>query len=291
MLRKIKYTLPVIGLCCMLLSCSKPEVTSSNYTREKPDTDNGAHIWNDSMKYNSENKILYSVKHDNDNLYISMRCINDNMNNRIMSYGLTMWIDTTGHRKEKLGIRYPLGFKDAGTDWQPPKENADANEGAEQQRRNMRHNRNEILKKWIEMDLIGFDKEPIRAFITTPVGIKVKADFDSVDAFCYRAIVPYKAIHYKSSMAAGKDQKYFSIGFTTGKPDNTSAGGGDQSMGGMRGDPRTNAGGMGTGGMGAGGMGAGRMGTGGGGMRRGGHQGMTYQEPLDFWVRVVPGGK
>jgi hypothetical protein len=286
MLRNIKYFLQA-GFCCLLLSCSKPEVTSSNYTKEKLDTDNAARIWNDSLKYNSENKILYSVKHDNDNLYISMRCINDNMNNRIMSYGMTLWIDTTGHRKEKLGIRYPLGFKDAGVDLQPPKENADANAGGEQQRHNMRKNRNEILKKWIEMDLIGFDKEPIRAFITTPVGIKVKADFDSVDAFCYRAIVPYKAIHYKPS-AGGKDEKYFSIGFTTGKPENTSAGNGDQSMGGMRGDPRTNTGGMG-GAVGPGGMGAGRMGTGGGGMHggRGGRQGMTYQEPLDFWVRVV----
>jgi hypothetical protein len=267
----------------LLLSCSKPAVTSSNYTSEKPDTENSKRIWNDSLKYNSENKLMYSIKNDKDNLYITMRCLNDNMNNRIMSLGMTMWIDTTGRKKEKLGIRYPLGYKDAGGQWQQPKENTDANNtnGQEPQQRHNRYAaKNEILKKWIEMDLIGFDKEPIRAFITTPVGIKVKADFDSVGAFCYRAIVPYKAIHYNPSADNAKAPKTLSIGFTTGKPDAGSAGGGDPNMGGVRGDPRAN-GTMGAGGMGAGGMGGGMRGG------RGMHQGMTYQEPLDFWVKVA----
>lgn len=255
----------------LLAACKKLPLTNSNYTAEKPDTGNSQRIWNDSLKYNSESRLMYGIKNDKDNLYITMRCLDDNTNNKIMTLGLNMWIDTTGHRKEKLGIKYPLGIKEAGSDWRPAKENARTYPSAG---RVDVSSRNEALKKWIEMDLVGFDKEPIRAFITTPIGIKVKAEFDSVGAFCYYAIVPFKAIHYRMPAENAKKPVYLTIGFTTNKPENKPSES-DNNMGGTRGDPRTN--GMGT-------MQGTAMRSSVGGMHA--NRNPNLQESLDFWTHV-----
>src|SRR5690242_21461890 len=76
------------------------------------DTDtNPAWLSMDSSFMDSDNKLLYGVRNDAQNLYFSFRVINDATQMKILRGGMTLWLDSTGNKNERTGIKFPLGFR------------------------------------------------------------------------------------------------------------------------------------------------------------------------------------
>ena len=51
----------------------------------------------------------YYISNDKENIYIDLRVFDDNIKQIIARSGITVWINTDGKKKEKLGVKYPVG--------------------------------------------------------------------------------------------------------------------------------------------------------------------------------------
>jgi hypothetical protein len=63
-----------------------------------------------------ELKLVYSIDHDNDNLYMAMKITDPAMQMRIAMSGMKMFIDTRGKKKEGTGVEYPIRKEGGGFD-------------------------------------------------------------------------------------------------------------------------------------------------------------------------------
>ena len=273
-----------LALCSILFcaACAKTTISDSVWQKPKLDIDESRRYWNDSLEYNAENRIMYGFKNDSSNLYITMRVLDNDVQKTILRLGMTVWIDTSGRKKDRVGINYPLGFKNAPVGIQESARADLRKADPDEERKNDHKRAQRYLNQMIEMELIGLSPEPVRTLIKSQIGISVRAFFDSAGVMNYHVIVPFKALQYKlHADVLGKKPHYISIGFETGKTENRL----DASQGGSQ------PGAMGNGGMG--GAGAGSMGARGGGgmgqaqgqrMQNGG--GMSEPKGVKFWANV-----
>jgi len=238
-------------------------------------------IGDTSRSVHGEQNVLYSINNDNTNLYVTLLIADPKTQNKILHNGFTLWIDTTGTKKQVLGIAFPL----------PAKENKDVQSGSRkrgqsQDQDNITYQNREMLieKKrrtiltMIEMDLIGFNgKVPLRIpAASNSQGISVALLVDSNGGLQYHAIIPFATLHYHPEIHTGKKAKPITIALTTNKPESKPYGEkGSHSSGGGGESP--------VGGGGMGGMGGGRGGHGGGG---GGAAMDPANDPVDVWMHV-----
>ena len=52
---------------------------------------------------------IYKLSNDENNLYVMLEIGDEAVKRKVLMLGLTVWIDTTDRKKEKLGIRFPKG--------------------------------------------------------------------------------------------------------------------------------------------------------------------------------------
>ncbi len=200
--------------------------------------------------------------------------------NKVLHNGFTLWIDTTGNKKQAFGIAYPLPTKGgdgastgSATGYRKKRESQDQ-AGYEDRSTQIEMKRRMILTL-IDMDLVRYKgKNPLRVpAVSNKEGISVAMLIDSNGALQYHAIIPFTTMHYHPEMHTGKKAKPLTIGLTTNKEDTHKTG--EKATPANSGTPM---GGMG----GPGGMGS----RGGGG---GGYSDPT-NEPVDVWMHVKLAG-
>ncbi len=59
--------------------------------------------------YFKKGKLFCFISNDNTNIYIEMKIEDKEAQSRILSQGLTIWINMDGKSGKKMGVRYPLG--------------------------------------------------------------------------------------------------------------------------------------------------------------------------------------
>jgi hypothetical protein len=59
-------------------------------------------------------KLQYFLSNDDDYLYIDLKADNREIQDRILTEGMTIWINMDGSEARKLGVRFPLGSKNQG---------------------------------------------------------------------------------------------------------------------------------------------------------------------------------
>ena len=199
---------------------------------------------------------------------------------KVLHNGFTLWIDTTGNKKEAFGITYPLPTKrgDAASTGSGNASRGSARGKGESQDEGRYENKSaqiemkrRMILTLIDMDLVRYKgKTPLRVqAASNKEGISVALLIDSNGALQYHAIIPFAAMHYHPEMHAGKKAKPLTVGLTTSKEDTHKTG--EKATPSNSGTPM---GGMG----GSGGMGS----RGGGG---GGYSDPT-NDPLDVWMHV-----
>ncbi len=230
-----------------------------------------------------ENKFSYNVCSDDNNLYVRMKTGDELIRRKIALFGLTLWMDPKGKKKEKLGLKFPTGAEahdriEAMSKSGENRSNMSSSQRADFQKEMIKA----VIKDAEILELLGLADDPLtstRSGITNGIKVAIVSDEDGL-ILTYEAIVPFKS--FRMSKAA---ISVIGIGFETGKFVPPPTKGGSASPGSNQGYSGS---GRGSGGYGGGGYGGG--GGGGSGMGRGlgtpprGSSSSPMSSTSSFWV-------
>ncbi|NOQ27630.1 MAG: hypothetical protein GQ564_19885 [Bacteroidales bacterium] len=96
----------IIVLATLFFSgCSTYEAT---YQKTPLIIDGSSSDWISALDSKDQNGFSYGVSNDNENLYLRINVNDQSIQRKMMLAGLTVWVDTTGKKKENLGINCPM---------------------------------------------------------------------------------------------------------------------------------------------------------------------------------------
>jgi len=220
----------------------------------------------DLRYYNKENKILYDVYDDENNIYVNIKTSNYYSQVKILEMGFTLWIDQKAKKKKDKGIVFPQKQEFKRNQQNRSLNNTDSFNREEQRIEQLRTQFQLSIKNIV---LIGMDGENSKRVFNTELensDIISTITFDTFNRLNYLAIIPKSKIF--------TDGKYnnntFSIGIESGFMEMNSNKGssGGKSGGGSR-----------SGGMGGG---KGQSNRSGGNME----QRSALSEPIKIWFSV-----
>ncbi len=103
------YAFLLLMVILMVQGCQKlPVFTSPSIQAEGPLVRMATLPLSDSLSGNKKGNYTFSVEHDTADLYVFLRVSGRSLQTKIMVTGMTLWIDTTGRKKHRMGIQYPL---------------------------------------------------------------------------------------------------------------------------------------------------------------------------------------
>lgn len=146
--------------------------------------------WNQQLQQPSNfTNIQYAIGNDAENLYLCVRIPDNGIQNRIMALGMSVYIDTLGKKRDKIGVGYPLAL----TPEQVETISIQAQKGG------IKIDDREFNKAYAancqEFELIGFvaedDKEKIRASNLASKDLKTATGFDHIDAMVCEFKIPF----------------------------------------------------------------------------------------------------
>jgi hypothetical protein len=250
---KIK-TIIVITLI-FSFGCSTYEAT---YQEKALKIDGSSSDWTTTL--DSKNSDLsYGISNDKDNLYIRINIIDQSIQKKIMLGGLTLYIDTTGKKKEKVGITCPVKKALSKMDRNMMKKMQSQQEWK----------RDQLL----EIEFFGFKIHNESYFVSqNPYGIEVSIDQDQFRSLYYEMKIPLKSIYDNYSNLS---LKTLSIGIETGNLDMPTPG---NRPAGMNSRPT---------GMSGGGKGGGRAGNKPSGVRPDSSSMSNLTSPTKIWIKNI----
>lgn len=251
----------------LLQGCKEIEMTSQ-WKQENIEIDGRDMEWSGSFKVIEGQKAVISARHDSTHLYLVFKTMDNQVMQKIISSGLTVWIDPSGDEKKSFGIHYPIGMMD----WNKSQMYDPADWVTPEEREKKLQAKSRIMLG--EMEIITSDgRSQHSVSIYNPYGIEIALN-DTSGALIYEMKIPINSPEssiYSYSLTGGTK---LSIGIETGEMDK-------KDMMAQR-----SGGGMPEGGMG-GGKGGGKMGKG-GGKGRGNPDAMKNMlEPIKFWINLT----
>lgn len=224
--------------------------------------------WGDSLSYyNSETQFNYTLANDKDNLYLALKTNDPVEQARILSWGITLSVDTKGRKKSTYSVIFPVQEQD-----NPAFTNSTAS--AQDKRLQISLTKFKKLKadgfKDVEYDLITLENT---------YGFRAAINYDAHGFMVYEEKIPLSLFHADDLK---KTEWAFDIKINSpqlaAKPDTDDGeaiNGGAGRHGGV--------GGRRGGGMGGGGRG----GRGGAGGNSSGETPKSAPKPVDFWGKFV----
>ncbi len=256
-----------------LASCSSTKKSTTKrlpgYWQNQPITVDGYNNdWPSPYpNYDEKAMIGYNVTNDKDNLYITMETGDLATQLKILTQGLTVWIDKSGGEDEVMAINYPLPSNDKNLGVVTQNHGPSSRTNLDKIRLELEERAKSALLKANEYSLQGFKacnlQYPLLAIDTC--GVTVRMAIDSDNELVWEAKIPFKSFYGRNQIERRDKGKPIGIGFeltaidrpkgqNTGNQSNRSS----PRMGGFR--PSIGFGGMGGMGMGVSG-GGGRMGN------------------------------
>jgi hypothetical protein len=160
--------------------------------------------WQNDWIADSEGKFLYNICNDANDLYIRLKMSDILTQRRVALFGLTVWLDPSGKKKEKIGLKYPFGTSDlSGTPPTVTGMNRNPKRGDVER---------ELLSDIEVLELIGLAKESIissRLGLMNGIQVLIAATEDG--SYMYEAKIPFKAFRLKKS-----EISVLGVGFETG---------------------------------------------------------------------------
>lgn len=161
--------------------------------------------WQAEWLLDPEGKFLYNICNDETALFVRIKVSDITTQRKIALFGLTLWLDPSGKKKGKLGMKYPVGTPDLSVN--PDNLNT----------MNRNPKRGDIEKGLLTdievLELIGLAKENIiSSRLGLMNGIKVLIAPTEDGSYMYEAKLPFKAFRINKA-----DVSILGIGFETGK--------------------------------------------------------------------------
>jgi hypothetical protein len=175
----------VVLLCGSLIAaaaffpgCSSSLKLSSTWRQEDIVIDGSGTEWQRGQYYDKESDIVYSIRNDDNYVYIFLKTQNRTTQMQIMRAGFSVWFDADGGNDHSFGIRYPLARQDTHSEFHPESDNEQIHSALEQ--------------ALLELEIVGAQKENVQRFSTLDVpGIRVKIG-RSQEALVYELRVPLR---------------------------------------------------------------------------------------------------
>jgi hypothetical protein len=175
----------VVLLCGFLIAtaaffsgCSSSLKLLSTWRQEDVVIDGSGTEWQRGLYYDKESDIVYSIRNDDDYVYLFLKTQNRTTQMQIMRAGFTVWFDAEGCNDHSFGIRYPLARQDGHSEFHPESDDAEIHSALEQ--------------ALLELEIVGAQKEDVQRFSTLDVpGIRVKIG-RTQEALVYELRVPLR---------------------------------------------------------------------------------------------------
>jgi hypothetical protein len=211
----------------LLGSCAQTPIYFCQWQDKAFIVDGKANDWNGKLTGESRYGCLYGVSSDHDNLYVMLKILDTDFQQKILMTGLNLWIDTTGKARERSGVAYPLpGFlSELGRPG-----SAQGQEKWDNPRQRSRQSELQSINQYLSSEktkikLTGFkDKANSDGDVnqsSNPVFAMMQ--FDSSGALIYESRIPIRYIFKDPVSFIKNPQRHFSYGFTTGPDEDLSS--------------------------------------------------------------------
>jgi hypothetical protein len=136
-------------------------------------------------------KLYCFLSNDNNNIYIDMKVADQEIQNRILKEGLTIWISMDGKEVKKMGVRFPIGSQNQGVH-----KKADLSENNKSQEGNLVT----PLSLANTIELIGFTNEQARHFPSENYdNFRGSVKYDEKGTLYYKMIMPIAKLPVRNS--------------------------------------------------------------------------------------------
>ena len=143
--------------------------------------------------YDPKSKLQYNFTNDNENFYVIVRATEQQTQLKILRAGMQVWLDTTGKKKQQVGILFPLCSErtDSGNPHHSRVNPVTKPDIANLMKQN--------IMELNQMSLTGF-KSPMNGFIpvNNEYGIYANISLDSAKIMTYKLAIPFKTFLKKS---------------------------------------------------------------------------------------------
>ncbi|MGA3285897.1 MAG: hypothetical protein ABSD46_00565 [Bacteroidota bacterium] len=197
----------VVLLCGFLIAaaafsgCSSSLKLSSAWRQEDIVIDGSDTEWQRGQYYDKESDIVYSIRNDDDYVYLFLKTQNRTTQMQIIRAGFTVWFDADGGNDHSFGIRYPLARQDARLEFHPESDEEQIHSAFEQ--------------AVLELEIVGAQKENVQRFSTLDVpGIRVKIG-RSQEALVYELRVPLRKTPHTPFAIGVTSENRIGIGLET----------------------------------------------------------------------------
>jgi len=272
MKKQYPYVIAVVAMQLLLINVSNAQTLNLKPAPAHVTIDGNTAEWGDSLSYyNSQTQLNYTLANDKDNLYLVLKTQDLKQQANILSWGVTLGIDTKGHKKPSYSVTFPVQEQDSP---EPAENNTDKEKKYEAS-----------LTKLKRIKADGFkDVENDVFTLQNTYGFRVAIDYDAQGALVYEEVIPLSLFHADEMK---KNEWAFNIKINGPQPiAKKEDGSGDEAQGmGGRGGGHRGGGGGSRGGAGGGGYGGGR---GGHGNQSGSEQGSGgAPKSVDFWSKFI----
>ncbi|MGM0532195.1 MAG: hypothetical protein ACQER7_12690 [Bacteroidota bacterium] len=230
MIGKKQLLILMIFLFTGLTACKTVRNISSTYRDQPLVIDGKLDEWKQDATYDRSSKLHYAVTHDKDNIYVGLMVKDDIVQRKILMFGLTLWIDTTGGKKQMKGVRYPIPSKEREKDESRNLSDRDLPERTRQAMPD--DNTGRIIKPALmdKMTLIGFDDfEKETVSVAEQTGINARIQRQELIGLTYELKIPIDMLYADETL----HDKDLSLGIITGHLDSPDRGSDLRSPGGM----------------------------------------------------------
>jgi len=263
------YLTAIAAVQLLLINVCNAQTLNLKPAPAKVTIDGSAAEWGDSLSYfNSQTQLNYTLANDKDNLYLVLKTPDLRQQANILSWGVTLCIDTKGRKKSSYSVTFP--FQEADSP-EPLGDNTDKEKKYEAS-----------LTKLKRIKADGFkDVENDVFTLQNTYGFRVAIDYDTHGELVYEEVIPLSLFHADELK---KNEWAFNIKINGPQPIAKKEGEGNDAQQGMGGRGGGHRGGGGRGGVGAGFGG----GHGGHGNQSGSDQGSGgAPKSVDFWSKFT----
>lgn len=147
------------------------------------------------------------ISNDNDNIYIYIKVDNRKIQNRILTEGMTIWVNMDGQEIKKMGIRYPLGSRN---------QSARKNPGHDENTAVHDESIDNLLIAANTIEIIGFISEQQRRFPSeNHDSFRGSIKYEDGAVLYYMLTIPVVKLPLRNSRD-GRGAMPFSLGFEYG---------------------------------------------------------------------------
>ena len=152
-------------------------------------------------------KLFYILSNDKENFYINLKVEDKEVQNRILTEGLTIWINMEGNSLKNMGVRFPMGSQNQTT--RKKSDHFENNPNRDESQANLVSMANTI-------EIIGFINEQERHFPSeNSDNFRGSVKIDQAGVLLYKMVMPIAKLPVRNSKN-GNGAMPFSIGIEYG---------------------------------------------------------------------------